>query len=164
MQTIFMHENMKHKISSSSTFFHKVFVPTFWIIMFGFATLALWFGHFDRSSQPPETEQYSFLVVWIIGSALLLRDTVRLKTISLDNDNLVVKDFKKVIRVPLRNVNHISETRLSNPKKITLTVYPPCEFGNKITFIPTISLKTYFLLWEEHPIASRLRQMTGALK
>jgi len=161
-----LHDNMNDKLSSSSTYYYKVLLPAVWIIMFGFVTIEIWLGLFDQQSPVAEEGKFLFLVAWIIGFAFMLRYTVCLKTVSLDKDDLVIKNFNRVIRVPLSNINHISESRLWRPKTISLTVYPPCEFGEKITFIPRISLKSFFLkqLWEDHPVVERLRQMTGVLK
>jgi len=154
---------MNDKLSSSTTFFHKVILPALWITGFGFATLAMWLGDFNQPSQPQDDMKLVFLVLWIAGSAFLLIDTVRLKTVTLDNNDLIIKNFSGVIRVPLRNIKHISETMFISPKTVSLTVYPPCEFGEKITFIPRTIFQISFKLLDEHPIVLKLRQLTGVL-
>ena len=156
--------NMDDRLSSSLTVYHKMLLPALWIAGFGFGTLAIWLGHFDQPSQPPEEVKLLFLLSWIIGSVFMLRDTVRLKTVDLGINDLIIKNFTGVIRVPLRNVNHVSESRLSSPKTISLTVYPPCEFGDRITFIPKLTFQMSFRLLREHPIVTRLRALTGVLE
>ena len=155
---------MNDKLSSSLTFYHKVLLPALWVIGFGFGTLAIWLGHFDQPAQTHEEMKQIFFAFWIIGSAFMLRDTYRLKTVTVDKDALVVKNFTREIRVPMRNINHISESRLFKPKTISITVYPPCEFGDKIVFIPKISFHLSFILLREHPIVLQLRELSGVQK
>jgi len=117
---------MDEKLSSSMTFYYKVLLPVLWIGGFGSGTLAMWLGKFDQPSQPPDEAKLTFLFFLIIGSAFLLRDAVRLKTNTIDKDDLIIKNFARVIRVPLRNITNISESRLMRPKTISLTIYPSC--------------------------------------
>jgi hypothetical protein len=152
---------MNEKLSSSMTFYYKVLFPFLWISGFGAGTIAMWLGKFNQPSQSPDDPRLIFLVVWIAGSLFLLIDTIRLKAVMLDKDVLVVKNFVKVIRVPLRSIKHISESRLMRPKTITLTVYPTCDFGEKITFIPKAKFQMTFKLFSEHPIVVKLRELAG---
>ena len=152
---------MHEKLSSSLTFYHKVLLPALWVIGFGLGTLAIWFDFFDQPSKPDEEIKLIFSAVWIVGSAIMLRDTYRLKTVIVDNDDLVVKDFTRVVRIPLRDINHISESRFFNPKTISITVNPPCEFGDKIVFIPRFTFHFSFILLREHPIVLKLRGLSG---
>jgi hypothetical protein len=155
---------MNEKISSSMTLYYKALFPLLWITGFGFGTIALWLGKFNHPSQPPDDMKLLFLFFWVIGSLFLLRDAVRLKVVSLDKDDLVIKNFVKVIRVPVRNINHISESRLIRPKTITLTVYPPNDFGEKITFIPKAKFQLTFNPFSEHPVVVKLRELMGIQK
>ncbi len=121
----------------------------------------MWLGKFSQPSQPPDNVKLIFLVAWVLGSLFMLIDTIRLKTVFLDNDVLVIKNFASVIRVPLRNVKRISESRLMRPKTITLTVYPASDFGARITFIPQAKFQAMFNIWSEHPTVMKLRELTG---
>jgi hypothetical protein len=152
---------MNEILSSSVTFYHKVLLPFLWITGFGAGTLAMWLGKFSQPSQPPDNVKLMFLVAWVLGSLFMLIDTIRLKTVFLDKDVLVIKNFARVIKVPLRNVKRISESRLMRPKTITLTVYPTSEFGERITFIPKAKFQATFNIWSEHPIVMKLRELTG---
>ena len=152
---------MNEKISSSTTFYYKVLFPFLWITGFGAGTIAMWLGKFNQPSHPTDDPRLIFLVFWIAGSLFLLIDTIRLKTVSLDKDVLVIKNFVRVIKVPLRNIKHISESRLMRPKTITLTVYPTSEFGERITFIPQAKFQAIFNIFSEHPIVMKLRELTG---
>ncbi len=152
--------NMDEKLSSSMTFYYKVLFPFLWITGFGAGTIAMWLGTFNQP-QSSDDPRLIFLVAWIAGSLFLLIDTFRLRTVSVDKDVLVIKNFAKIIRVPLLNIKHISESRLMRPKTITVTIYPSSDFGERITFIPKVKFKATFNIWSEHPIVMKLRELTG---
>jgi hypothetical protein len=156
-----MNKNMSEKISSSMTVYYKVLLPVLWIAGFGFGTATMWLGKFDQPSQAQTEPKYMFLIFFIVGSAFLLRDLVRLKTITIENDELIIRNFTKVIRVPVRQINRITESRFMRPKTISLTILPSCEFGEKITFIPKAKMERTFKVLTEHPIAKRLRELAG---
>ena len=143
------------------TLYYKILFPLLWITGFGSGTIAIWLGKFNQPSVPPDNVKLIFLFAWVGGSLFLLTDTFRLKFVSVDKDVLVVKNFTRVITVPLRNVKHIRESRLMRPKTISVTVYPPTEFGEKITFIPKAKFQVTFNLFSEHPIVMKLRELTG---
>jgi len=150
---------MNERLSSLITFYFKMLLPVLWITGFGFGTLAMWLGCFQP--QPEEKEKLMFLLAWIIGSAFFIRDMVRLKTVISEGNDLIIKNFSKTVRVPIRDINHITESRLRSPKTVSLTIYPPSEFGDKITFIPKAKFRISFNLFGEHPIVTRLRQLIG---
>jgi hypothetical protein len=152
---------MSEKISSSMTVYYKLLLPVLWITGFGFGTVTMWLGNFDQPPQQQIEPKYMFLIFFIIGSVFLLRDLVRLKTLTIENDELVIKNFTRVIRVPARQINRITESRLMRPKTISLTILPSCEFGEKITFIPKAKMQMTFKVLTEHPIAKRLRELAG---
>ena len=143
------------------TGYYKVLLPVLWIAGFGFGTATMWLGKFDQPSQPQTEPKYMFLFFFILGTAFLLRDFVRLKTVTIENDELVIKNFTRIIRVPVRQINRITESRLMRPKTISLTIYPPCEFGEKIIFIPKAKMDMTFKILTAHPIAKRLRELAG---
>lgn len=153
-------DSMEEKLSSSATFYYKVIFPTLWIGMFGLGTLGLWLGIFNQPTLPPLEIKYIFLIAWIIGSSFILSLALRLKSVSLMGDYLVIKNFNRTIQAPIRNMKKISESRFINPKTISLTFYPPSEFGEKISFIPKAKYRLTLNPFSEHPIVTKLRELT----
>jgi len=147
---------MIENLSSASTRASKLILPIAWIACFGFGTIGLWIGIFEPT--PPEEMKYIFSLAWIVGSAFFIRDAIRIKTVAINGDDLVIKDFRKTINVPLRSIISISETHLVNPKTIKLTFYPATEFGETIVFIPNKILHNPFNV---HPTVKRLRELAN---
>ena len=50
---------------------------------------------------------------------------------------LLVKNRGVDVQIPLRNIAHVGFCNATNPPRITLELSVPCEFGDKIVFIPT---------------------------
>jgi len=149
---------MIEKLSSSWTFYYKVVFPIVWISGFGIGTLLLWLGKFDQPETAPAEMKWLFLFGWLVGSGFILRLALRLKTVTLNGDTLIIKNYSQVDKVPLSSINGISETRLMNPKMIKLNLYPPCVFGEKVVFIPKLKFHNPF---GQHPIVKQLKELTN---
>jgi len=125
------------KISYGGTFFFKVVFPGFWFV---FLTAFMLIGVFrnDRSQamfviQPVLMMVFGFFLfhkmVWDLA------DEVR------DGGSfLLVRKGSVKQRVLLANVMNVSMSQFSNPKRLTLRLRTPCEFGDEIVFIPRLPL------------------------
>ncbi len=149
---------MSEELSSDWTLFHKVIFPILWISVFGFGTLSLWFGFFDGQDSPPADMKWYFLFAWIIGSTYILWFSLRLKSVILVDNDLIVRDYFREIIIPISSVTEVRESRFMNPKVIRLSLYPESEFGSSIVFIPKLRFYNPF---GQHPIAKQLKQITN---
>jgi len=68
-----------------------------------------------------------FIVWWFGGRAL---------KVDLDDDELILSDYRSETRVRLANLEAISGPTITNPPRYTLTFTEPTEFGRTVTFIP----------------------------
>jgi hypothetical protein len=121
------------RISSGGTFFFKVVFPAFW---FGFLTLFLLIGAFtDARKQAIFIIQP--LLMMAFGYFLMRKLVWDLADEVCDGGSyLMVRKGAIELRVPLTNVMNISMGQFSNPKRLTLRLRKPCEFGDEIVFIP----------------------------
>jgi hypothetical protein len=67
-------------------------------------------------------------VVWWFGG--------RLMRVELDDDELLISNYRTEIRVRLANVVKIEGPTFTNPPRYTLTFDEPTEFGRRVTFTP----------------------------
>jgi hypothetical protein len=56
--------------------------------------------------------------------------------VDLDDDELILSDYRTDIRVRLTDLQAISGPTITNPPMYTLTFAEPTEFGVKVRFIP----------------------------
>jgi len=141
---------MNRKLSSSFTMIYKYLFPFFWVVGFGLATLTLWFSRII----PPETQnpKGQFLIIWIAGTSFLLWSSRRLKTVTLSHDHLLIRNYSKTIKLPLSSVKDITESWFNRPNIVKLHIYPSCDFGNTIVFIPK------FRMWG-NPLVPELKEL-----
>ena len=68
-----------------------------------------------------------FIIWWFGGRSL---------KVELDEDELILSDYRNETRVRLADLEAISGPTWTNPPRYTLTFSEPSEFGRKVTFIP----------------------------
>lgn len=151
---------MPKTLSSAQTFLMKVVFPTLWITGFGLGTLSLWLGvmHGKNGSPPPDAMKLHFLVIWIVGTAFILWTCAGLKRVRVDSKSLYVSNYLREITIPLSVIEDITENRWVNIHPVTIYFRNVTEFGQRITFMPTIR---FFGLWSSHPVVAELKLLAG---
>lgn len=151
---------MRRTISSALTFIYKVIFPPIWIGGFALATIFLFAGNTNGfrdgagNPLPPQMKWY-FLFITMVGGALLYRLCGRLKRVELDNAALYVSNFAREIRVPLRDIEDVTENRWVNIHPVTVHFFRETEFGASIVFMPEVR---WFAFFTSHPIVAELRE------
>lgn len=146
------------KLSSSVTLVYKFLFPVFWIGMFSFGTFTLYFdpqawssrGHMQSNPAP------FFLIATVLGTLFLYWACMRLKVVKLEGSDLIISNYLRTVRVPLRDVESVSASLFMNPELIWITFRQPTDFGSKIVFMPPP--RFHFGL-TRHPMAAELQAL-----
>ena len=151
---------VRRAISSALTFIYKVIFPPVWIGGFALATIFLFAGggtgFRDTAGNPlPPQMKWYFLLGTVAGGALLYRFCVRLKRVELDDAALYVSNYAREIRVPLRDIEDVTENRWINIHPVTVHFFRETEFGTSIVFMPEVR---WFAFFSSHPIVAELRE------
>lgn len=104
--------------------------------------------------------KWQFLIMWIIPSGFIFRYCAGLKRVCVDSQNLYVSNYRREITVPLSMIASVTENRWINIHPVTVHFLSPTEFGQEITFMPTVRP---FAFWSRHPVVAELRQLAGLL-
>jgi hypothetical protein len=64
-----------------------------------------------------------------------------IKFVSMDEDFMYASSLRKTIKIPLSEIDSVSESHFGTPKRIRIRLKRPSEFGESISFIK-ISQKT----------------------
>lgn len=133
---------MPTTISSRWTPFYKFVIPL--LVIGGMGTGAVMgLLHPERQKMPPglRPDQGWILmaVAAVIAIAVMWWALGRLMRVELDEDELIISNYRTEIRVPLSNVTKIGGPSRSNPPRYTLTFEEPTDFGRTIAFIPPIT-------------------------
>lgn len=147
---------MRRTLSSARTFLMKFVFPTLWVAGFAAGTALLFtphgFTNRDGSPTPPEMK-WIFLGVTVIGALVLYWFGMRLKRVEMDEQWLYVSNFARETRIPLGDIEEVTEHRWLNNHPITLDFRRETEFGSQIIFMPrTRSWK----FWRPHPVVAEL--------
>ena len=145
-------------ISSSQTFLVKLVFPLIWCSVFGAITIGMGTGYFPGLGLPmlPTAMVWIFVIVWIVGAASWWWWGGQWKRVRLDERALYVSNFRKEIRVPLTDIEEVTQSRWIKGQPVTIRFRTETEFGTRITFMPKVRL---FWFWRTHPIVAELRDL-----
>ena len=143
---------MPRRISSLLTFFHKFGLPVLFII--SFLDVMVTFLTVRRPSSFLDMIFVFLVAILFVGYTVWLGWA--LKKVSIDNDNLYVSNYRKEITIPLSEIADVTEFLFSESRRVTIHLRKPTEFGQKIIFLATYRLFSFF---SAHPIVEELRQI-----
>ncbi len=87
----------------------------------------------------PDQAWILMAVAAVIAVAVMWWALGRLMRVELDDDELIISNYRTEIRVPLANIAKIGGPSRSNPPRYTLTFEEPTDLGQTIAFIPPIA-------------------------
>jgi hypothetical protein len=149
---------MRRRISSAQTYFMKFVFPVLWNISCGIGVL-VFFGVIDvdwfkiLQPIPPEMKWFG-LGVWAYGNVMCFLINFRLKRVEIDDENLYISNYVSEEVVPLLNVADVSESRMMNPRPITIRFHESTEYGNRIVFLAKQQWFDFF--WTRHPVVAEI--------
>lgn len=116
-------------ISTSLTFVQKVlspiFFPLIWVVFW-------WLGYWSNYTQIFGL----FAITAFIGSVgwyyLVGWST---KIVRIDDNNLYVSNFRREITIPIADIESVSDLVFSEPRRVTIKLRRPSEFGSTIVFL-----------------------------
>lgn len=130
---------MATTLSSRWTAFYKFLLPA--LILGGMCFAAVMAYLFPETMNGPDGWTRDFAWVMMLGLGVLVAGilwwfTGRLVRVELEDNELIISNYRAEIRVMLSNVEAISGPTFTNPPRYTLTFSEPTEFGRKVTFMP----------------------------
>lgn len=135
-------------ISSRMTFVTKRLFPTIWL---GGVSMGLVAGIFSLASRPAANSLPFLLipVVMLVFGYFLFRKLVwdLADQVQDGGTYLLVRRGPIEQRVPLSDILNVSMSQFTNPRRLTLRLRKPCEFGDEIAFIPKSAV------WQLNPFA-----------
>lgn len=105
--------------------------------------------------------KFVFLVVWIVGAALILWTCAGLKRVRADERQLYVSNYLREICIPFSGVRDVSQNRWLNIRPITIYFRNVTEFGDKVVFMP--KRRIAFRFWRVDPVVDELKKLAGLL-
>jgi hypothetical protein len=149
---------MTRTISSSQTFLVKFVFPVLWCTVFGAVTIGMGTGFFPGVRLPvlPPAMVWIFVIVWIAGAASWWWWGGQWKKVRLDETALYISNFRKEIRVPLTEIEEVTQNRWIKGQPVTIRFRTETGFGTRITFMPKVRMLGF---WRTHPIVAQLQNL-----
>lgn len=144
-------------LSSALTWFYKFVFSALWIGGFGLGTVAMFVASHTSSGEDLREIRWLFLAAWIAGASMIYWTCIRAKKVSLASDSLVISNFRRELRIPLRDVERVTGSFLWNPELIWLHFRRPNDFGSKIVFIAPMRWFPY----GRHPLTRELNALVA---
>jgi len=107
-----------------------------------------------------EPDTGALVLAWLTaaGCVLLARVLDRAKRVWIEDNKLIINDFRRTAAVDLSRIASVRTTPLFKPDRIVVRFSEPTIFGDKIVFYPRVR---WARLTSAHPVARELIEMTG---
>ena len=127
-------------ISSKQTYFTKRVFPAIWLGGVALFLVAALFMLATRSAQVDPMAVVIPAVMLLFGFFMFRKLLWGLADEVQDAGNyLLVRNGSIEQRIPLTNIMNVSMSQFTNPRRLTLRLRSPCEFGDEIAFIPKMA-------------------------
>lgn len=128
------------RISSNLTLFYKVFIPIFWIVLFGAILASIW----TLPVRVSGLSTMSFRIVatlFYFGMLLFLYwACMRLKRIEIDENYIYVSNYFKNYRYPHHDIEKIVRPKRPIFSIAYIYLKGKGSLGSRISFVPASSL------------------------
>lgn len=136
---------MSLRISSSLTLFLKLMVPIVWITFLGSLTIAVFMNdNVQAFGYTHDQFKIGLIGFLVIGLIIFYFTFIQLMRVEVEEDFVIVTNFKTTYRYPLHNIEKIS-TPSSFMPVVTITLKEKGHFGKKITFLARKSILLDYL-------------------
>jgi hypothetical protein len=131
---------MNQEISSMLTTFYKFIEPLFGVMI---VVVLLFSGFFPPDI--PIVVKSVFLTIAIGSSITMWFFSWPLKKVALEGENLLVSDYFQDTMVPISKIGKVEESYAFRRRRIILYLKQPCQFGERIVFVPKLKFDSSIL-------------------
>ncbi|MBK6948077.1 MAG: hypothetical protein IPH16_08520 [Haliscomenobacter sp.] len=125
------------RVSSNLTLFYRIFVPVFWIVFFGSASVALIALPYQFvGSIPAGPFRIGVGFFFLSGAAALYFTLMQLKRVEIGGGFVYVTNYFKNYRYPYNNIERIEVSTFLFFSIASIYLKTPGNFGQKVTFAP----------------------------
>lgn len=144
-------------LTGAGTSYWRDLFPKVWSGLVGTLVVLVWL---DVLGDAPAPGAVKWVATGIWGglSAFFFTYFGRLRHVWRDGDEILVgEDPHRALRLHLREVSEVRESRFQQVKTVTLELTRPTPLGRTIRFVPK-GAKTYFLPYASSPVARELKE------
>jgi hypothetical protein len=143
------------RLTDGSTYYWSRIFPTLWTTLVAVLVALIWMDVLG-DAPAPDTVKWAATGIWGGLSALFFRLFGGLQDAWLVGDEVVIGHPLRGVRIHLRDVREVKESRLRQVKTVTLELGRPTPLGHSVSFVPR-GLKTFMMPYADSPVAADLR-------
>lgn len=149
---------MRRELSSRITPVFRWIIPGLLTVA---AVVVIW--RFGGLGTPGSTEPASVIVAVLIAVLLFVLARVfdRAKRVWIEEQILIVSDYRTEVRVDLQDIENVEVTRFITPDRVRVRFSRPTQFGDSIVFFPP---GRWFKLSSSNPVATELEKLAADAK
>jgi len=146
---------MRRELSTRFAFMYRWVIPGMLTVL----AVAMIFAH----AWPPGTGEHYLLDISAVAFVAVLlmvlaRFYDRAKRVWVEGDTLVVDNYTETARIPLADIESVSQLYLFGPERICVKYRTPNVFGTQIMFFPPLRWPRPF----RHPLVTELQDSVAA--
>lgn len=138
------------RISSNTTLFWKIFLPTFWFSFYGILTIVVWaYGDIKLGILSDLKFRLGVTLFYAIGSILIYFTILNIKRVEYEDEFLYITNYFRTIKVPFILIEHIDIQNYTIFKRGKIYLHKATPLGKNIVFI--VSTQLIEEMVEEYP-------------
>jgi len=141
------------QLSARQTFYCKFILPIVWLGVVASGTAMMFLAPERFRPPPPTLVKCQFVVLTLVGTASFARFSLPLKRVRMDEQALYVSNYLREVRVPLADVQEVTQGGWLSTRPVTVLLWRDSEFGRRIMFLP----ETSWRWWGANPKIEELR-------
>lgn len=133
-------------VSSNTTLFFKMFVPTLWFSFFGSMTIAYWFAENLPALLPmsPPLFRITLTAFFVLSLVFMFFTFFRLMRVEMYQEHFTVSDFWTTYRFKWPNVISIKTSNYGLFSVARIQLKDGGTLGKKVVFLPSKARFQYF--------------------
>src|SRR5512136_3129241 len=139
------------RLSSKSIFFYKIVMPIFWFGFLGVFMLTALFANHKANGSDVIASVMPIVMPLIMAAFgyFILKKLVfdLINEVYDEGSSLLFKNGRKEVRVNLNEIKNVSYSTMVSPPRVTLSLRRMTEFGDELSFSPTMS----FIPFKKNP-------------
>jgi hypothetical protein len=148
-------------LTSASTTFYARVMPVFGTLIAATVTTLAWL---DLFSDPiPAIGKWAMLGATVVVAVVSFGWMGRFQHVWLEGDHLLIGAPRRGVRVSLRDVRDLTETRMQKVKWVKLELTHGTSLGKTIRFIPR-GHRAWLAPWSASPLVGGLRERIAEAK
>lgn len=122
------------RLSSNFTLFYKIFLPVFFMILYGLFTVFLFFTNDSPLSAIPWVK-YSNLIFYLAVLLIMYKSIFQLYRVDCSHEEFIVTNYRTAYKYSYDSIESFNQTNFLLFTLATIRFKSPSSFGSRVSFL-----------------------------